>query len=706
MSAPSKYAGRVLAATALAVALTIAPLAARPALAAGGLRLAADATYTLDPPAGRVHVAVEVTATSLKPNSATFIYSYGSIGFPLQPEASGIRVSGGASSISTTRHAGFIEAIVHLRANLYYRDTTRFTIRYDLVGGAPRSVSPVRVGKAFSTFGVWAWGDAGRSTVEVHTPAGYATKATGGPLQATSGAAGQTLGASPADPDTFFAIVSAENVDAYAETRLSFDGGVEIVVLAWPEDDTWSGSVGATLRGGIPKLRGLIGLAWPVAHDLDVRERYTPALEGYAGIFFTDDQHIDVSEDLDPVVITHETSHAWFNEHLFSERWIYEGLAQEYAWRTLRAIGVEPGPPATKPDTSDPGYVNLAGWTFPRVIRDQETDDRERFGYEAAFWVVHQIVDAVGVERMRTVFAAAAAHLTAYPGSGAPEAVGGDNSWRRLLDLVSPIDAPDPPGVEAAFIEYAVAAGDAHALFDRRAARDAYRALVDQGAGWLPPWYVRRSMGAWAFVAATKAMDEARSVLELRVRVATAANALGLAPDDALRSAYEGAQDALAGAITIATDQLATLRAIAEAKATLEATPDLVTQVGLIGEAPRAAYEAARTAFEAGQLDEAARSAAAARAVLAAAPTVGRDRLLAVGGAALGLLLVLALIVVLVRRRRTGHRASAVATATLAADPAAASAPPGARRSDDDGGHGAGGHGDERHGDDGSPAGP
>jgi hypothetical protein len=175
-------------------------------------------------------------------------------------------------------------------------------------------------------------------------------------------------------------------------------------------------------------------------------------------------------------------------------------------------------------------------------------------------------------------------------------------------------------------------------------------------------------------------------VLDLRDRVATAAGSLGLTPDDALRSAYEGAQDALTGATTIATDQLAALAAIADARAGVEATPDLVTQIGLIGETPRTGYEAARTAFEAGQLDEAERLASAATALIAAAPAVGRDRILAVGGAALGLLLVLLAIALLVRRRRAGHRAPALLTVTLAADPASAPAPPGAGPSHDDGG--------------------
>ena len=677
----------VLVAAALAVALTVTPPAARPALAAGTLRVTADASYTLDPAAGRVHVEVDVTVTSLKPNSGSFVYFYRSLGFPLQAEASDIRVSGGASSVNTTRHEAYVEAIVRLRSNLYYRQTTRFTLRFELVGGAPRSTSPVRVGRAFSSFGVWAWGDAGRGSLDVHVPTGYTTKVEGDALKVSHTLAGDTLSALPSDPDTFFAIVSAENLDAYRQTRISLDGGVEIVLLGWPEDATWIGSVDDTLAGVLPKLRELIGLPWPVVHDLDVRERYTPALEGYAGIFFTDDQHIDVSEDIDPLVITHETSHAWFNEDLFSERWIYEGLAEDYAWRTLGAIGADPGSGPTQPRLSDPGRISLGSWTFPRVIRDQATDDRERYGYQAAFWVVHGIVEAAGVDRMRAAFAGAEAHLTAYPGAGPPEKVDRANTWRRLLDLVSPVAEPELPGVEVPVADYAITSADAKALLDRRIAREAYRALVARGAGWLPPWYVREPMGAWAFGRATTAMGDAGAVLDLRDEVAAAAGALGLTADGALRAAYEAANDGLAGASTIARAELAALGDIATAKAQLEATPDLVTQVGLLGETPRAGYDAARTAFEAGQLDEAARTAQATGALLVAAPAIGRDRIVTVGGAALGLLLLLVVVGLLLRRRRASRRARALAAATLAADPGAAPAPAGEAPSDEDGGH-------------------
>jgi hypothetical protein len=120
-----------------------------------------------------------------------------------------------------------------------------------------------------------------------------------------------------------------------------------------------------------------------------VFERYTPALEGYAGVFFTDDQHIDVSEDW--IRLSSSTRLARvFNQRLFQERWIYEGLAEEYAWQVLGKLGSDANRDPELPDPKDPGRITLAAWSFPEVIRDQETDDRERYGYGAALWVSHR----------------------------------------------------------------------------------------------------------------------------------------------------------------------------------------------------------------------------------------------------------------------------------------------------------------------------
>ena len=667
--------GAALLATALAVMVGVSPAAVRPALAAGPLRIEADARYDLDPGAGRVHVAIDIQLTNLKPDTATSFFYYTSALFVVQPDAVNIAASDSSGPLSiTTRERRFFKRVtINLRNFLYYQQSTRLTLTYDMVGGQPRSDSWVRVSRAFATFGVWAWGDPGRSTVEVRIPAGYATTIDGDRMRIDRSGPAEILTAEPDRPNRFYAILSAEDESAYTSTRVSLAGDIELVVRAWPEDDRWEETVSETLRTGMPGLVNLIGLDWPVDHDLEVRERFTPALEGYAGVFFTDEERIEMSEDLDPLTTLHEASHAWFNDALFADRWIYEGLAEEYSWRVLTDLGAFAGLHPVRPEDDDPGFVPLEHWTYPEAIRDQETDDRERYGYQASFWVVHAIVEAAGVDQMRTAFDWAQNDRTAYPGRPSPETVDAVDDWHRFLDLAQPIDQPDSADVEAAFKEIVRSGGNAPLIDQRHDARERYRALVAAGEGWLPPWFVRRPMGEWTFYDAGKAMDAATAVLQQREQVEEAAAALGLTPDDALRTAYETATEGFAGADGIAAEQLEALAAINAAKGTVEASMDPVSQIGLLGSAsPSASYDAARTAFERGELDEAIASAGAVSAALAGAAVLGQERLVLGVVVVLGLVLLLAAFLVLRRRRR--RRGLALATVATPVGAMAASA--------------------------------
>src|SRR6185369_5872744 len=134
----------------------------------------------------------------------------------------------------------------------------------------------------------------------------------------------------------------------------------------------------------------------------------------------------------------------------------------------------------------DPGVVPLEQWTFPEVIRDQKTDDTERYGYQASFWVMHRLVDAVVVDRMRAAFAAADAHTTAYPGAGTPEEAPGTNDWKRFLDLVESIGGIDSTDTERSLRDFVLLSSSAADLDERATARAAYRELLAAGNGWLP----------------------------------------------------------------------------------------------------------------------------------------------------------------------------------------------------------------------------
>jgi hypothetical protein len=190
-------------------------------------------------------------------------------------------------------------------------------------------------------------------------------------------------------------------------------------------------------------------------------------------------------------------------------------------------------------------------------------------------------------------------------------------------------------------------------------------------------------MGEWRFSVAKGRIEQAQSVLALRSEVEKAATALGLKPSDALKTAYETADNGLDDATALGNDELAALTAIGDAKGKVEAEPDLVSKIGLLGSTPEVSYEAARTAFEGGDVAGAKASAADAAAIVAGAVAVGRQRLAIGIGAAIALLALLAVLLV-ARRRRQRRRALALPGAaasgpyaTLAADPEAVPPSPG-----------------------------
>jgi hypothetical protein len=678
----------------LAVSLSLAPPAVAPATAATGrLLVTSAATYSVDVDAGVVHVVDAVTLRNDKPSDADFFYIWRDLSWSVHPGATRIAVRDPDGSLAVTPRArdGFTEAEFRLRRDLLFGQSIDLTISWDLPGGAPRSDSSIRIGQAFASFELWAWGDPGSSSVTATLPGGFEVQTYGSTVEtanAPSAPGGVTVSASAIDdPADFWVAVTATRDGSLAIEELRPSRDVTLLVKGWPEDELWLTTVTTTLERGLSELQELIGLPWPVTSQLVVTEVYSPLLEGYAGIYYTAEDRIEISEDLDDLVIVHELSHAWFNDGLFTDRWIDEGLADTYAAITLEALGEDRQLPE-EPQAGDEGRLDLVSWGPPERITD-ETAARETYAYNAAWFVGNGLVEEVGAAAMRAIFRAAHDDRIAYRGAGPAEPVPAPDGWRRYLDLLEEIGGSTT--AERLFREYVVTPDGVLELDARSGAREAYAGLLEAGDGWLPPYYVRSELSAWRFPAAGTRIAEASDLLALRDRIDEAATALGLEPDDSLEAAYESAADSLVAAEVVATAELGALDDLAAADAATRAAPDLVATVGLIGEAPRSGYEAAAAAFEAGDLEAAGASASDALALVADAPRVGRERLLAAVGIVVGIILLLGLFVALRRRRRSGAPRAAVTAsgtepyATLAAN-SPAPAPDADRAGDPDGG--------------------
>ena len=661
-STPSTHrlaAGLVAAVLAIAAVGTVG---VAPAAAADSLKLAVTTTYRVDAAKGAVHVTMDVTSTNLKPSTATRFYYYDSLSFGVQPEARSVQATSGDRrlTVTTKAHDRFRDVVVRTPRLLYHQTQTTH-ITFDLPGGKPRSASPVRVGRAYAAFTVWAWGDPGLADVRIVLPPRFSGDVRALPadtrdqLTSTSKDGRLTYAADDiADPESWYATVDIADHDALTDVSLDL-GGEDVVIHAWPEDREWLDRVSSVVEASVPDLETAIGLPWPVDRELGISEVSSTQIEGYAGLYDSATDEIQISEDLDEQIIVHETAHAWFNGGLFAQRWISEGLADEYASRVIAAEGRTVAGPDTV-SSHDKAAFRLNDWPPPSRV-DATTRASETYGYDASWTVIRSIVDDVGEAKMHDVFAAAAAGTVAYVGSGPAEtSAPAVADWRRFLDLVEDVGGSTKA---AGLIEtWAVTGVQRPQLAARATARQRYDALVAAGSGWLPGIVVREPMSEWQFDTAKVAMTAAETVLADRDRLNAETTELGLAFPAALEPAYESA--ASASDLTTLDGRIATwikaADAVRSARDALAADRGPLVRVGLLGARPEAAYSAALAAFAAGDDSGAVEGSSATVAALSGAEEIGRGRTLAVGAGVVGVVLLLLLVVwLLLRIRRRRH---------------------------------------------------
>jgi hypothetical protein len=668
---PLTRVGLVAPALGLVLLAAMGLVAPPVALGADGIAIRTAARYVVAPEDARIRVSVDVNATNQKPNrdsgGAVTRYYYDGVNLGVQREARNIRATqdGVGLRVTTAPRDGYRLVTVFFRSPIFYGERAKVRLQFDLPAGKPRSSSDVRVGPAFASFLAWSFGDAG--TIRVDVPAAFEVDISGAEMTRTVTESGvQVYRAHTDDALSWFAWVNARNDDGLTRRALSLAGGDEVLVRAWPEDLRWQRRVAAVLGDGIPALTSRIGLPWPVDGALSVLEIHTPLLEGYAGFYNPSTDEITISEELDDVTIVHEASHAWFNQRLFTERWITEGLAETYAADVVRAIGGEtPTPAKVAPD--EPAAFPLDEWPPPAAINDDVANDRELFGYRASAAVMARIVESAGEDGMQRVFAAADAGTTAFTGDAPPErSTIGDNDWRRFLDLTEQVGGAD--GVEDLLRTWALTDEEAALLPARDEALAAYDRLVTDGDEWAAPVGVRLAMDGWRFDEAGAGIAAASGILEDRATIDGLATGAALEAPAGLEADYEAARTAedLRAVAGDAAASAASLKTVIAASEALAAPRDWLTELGLQGKTPDSDLTAARVAWEQGDPGQASMLASTAAGTLAAAAEAGRGRATLIGG--LLVLAVLLVVVVLVGRRRAGRRREA--HAVLASRPA------------------------------------
>ena len=614
----------VFTATALAL-----PMASGVRAAHGGLVVTAQTRYEVLPEAGRVHVTIDAVATSFDPDTDEGRIYYSGITFAVPADATNIGAFSAGSPLASRvveEADGYRAVEVTFGEPVFYQDTYRYAVVFDLVdaGGVPDR--DVRVGRSLVAFPVWAFGtdDHAGSSVRVELPAEWRATVQGVAMNFDEGPDGTVLSARPDDPFDFFAYVSADRPGAFAETGLEVPMRREtarVTIRAWDDDPDWAARTSQLLTDGLPLLEELIGVDYPLAGRFSVEEAAISRLGEYAGIYDPTAAVIWVRYDADAFVTLHEAAHLWFNDRLLDGRWIGEAWAEFYSIEAGESIGSD-GFRWELTDELLRAKIPLNDWGAV----GREDLAVEDFAYAASYEVANSIVERTDLETLSQVWRAASNREPAYllpDGSVEPgRARLGQPGWQRLLDL---LEERAGTRFDDIWAEWIVNDEEQRLLAARASVRSLYEDVGEAAGDWQLPAVIRADLGNWAFADARENLEVADDVLAARDRIAGEAAELELDGSDRLRQAFE-TDDGLEAAANLAQVELAALADLAAAHERLAREPSPVETIGLLGSDPDLLMERARDEYEAGQLGGARRSAAEALLARNAAVDEGRTR--------------------------------------------------------------------------------
>ncbi|MGF1666461.1 MAG: hypothetical protein ACFCVC_09345 [Acidimicrobiia bacterium] len=593
-----------------------------------GLSLAIGASYDVRHEEGLVAVTLDVSATNTLADRTDefgvtrFYFDELILVVPVEATGIGAASSDGPLEIVTTPRdvGGITEVSIPLAPRLYSGQTRELTVSFVLEGSPPRSEIELRVNPAFAWFYVWAYGDAGSSSVSVTLAPGLEVEVLGDRLDRSVDEDGRHLlrASDIDDPDAWVAVVSARDDEALERSTFPIGDG-EVTLQSWPGDDDWATSVADVLVTGIPALEEITGFEWD--KDLSVLQSFGPYIHGYAGWYVGGLDVIEIGEDLDAHLVLHEVSHAWFDDDLFAHRWITEGLADSFAALAVEEIGAA-GWPEPSVLVSGLGNRPLNEWNDP-TFDDRTIDRAEDFGYAASWQLVDRLIDEIGPDRMAQVVAAAADDIIAYRGEGPPEEVGPVDDWRRFLDLLEEVGGSST--ASDLFAEWVVTENELGLLDQREAVRGRYAGLLAGADGWALPLSLRLAMNEWDFSAASGGIDDAQLVFDARQLLEAAVVGAGVAPPS-VEQRFEDGEDAEVLAAELAA-QTTVLETVGEARRSVDRPRSALEVIGLWGSDPDGELARAIAAVAEGDLETARQNATTAGTSIALASDGGLVRI-------------------------------------------------------------------------------
>lgn len=650
MSSP-RIVRLVVAALGILASLALAPVPV--ASADKGLDVTSSYTYTIDPDTDAVQVVADLTfkntvANRVEGNYVNKTY-FGGFSLPLPAEAGHMVATQDGVKLTITPQplldaSSYYLLDIDFARDLFYNKSAHVVVAYDIIGDPPRTSNPSRVNDAYAAFNAYGIADSGKLTLRVVVPGGYQIDTFGDKAVRTDEGGKIIYTASDiGQPNDFNLFISARDDTALTRTEVTV-GDNTFVVRGWPGDADWDTFIKQQITSTVPALQELVGQPWPVDGSLEVREAFTPYLYGYAGWFNESARELEIGEDLDPQVVAHELSHAWFNNSWFADRWINEGFAQTYSELANEAQGMAEQSPLPI-DAGDTNRIQLDTWGEPLLA--DGANAVEEYGYNASWFVIDAVVDEIGPEAMRKVFAATHNATLAYVGDAPPELTTPRVDWHRFLDLLEQVGGSAT--AQHLLSTYVLTPEQVSELPDRTATLADYEQLNVRGGTWAAPLALRRAMALWDFATANSLITGSNSVLDTRDQLTAAAERLDLVAPTTVEALYEMSDHQLDRAKAQVADQLDAATVVGQATTRNLVNPSLIDKVGLLGTNVQPLLDESRAAFEVGNTNLARAKARQLIAALDGRDDVGRSRVLRIALAFGGM--VALLILVLARRR-------------------------------------------------------
>lgn len=469
---------------------------ARPALAVSDLRYQSHSTFDVDP-AGAVHVSVDITVTNTKSDSGQYFYYFDKVVAGVVANASNVRADYNGRALGVTVEPlsrYYARATIRLSPSLRSKQTQVVHLKYDIPPTAPRSGGVNRVNAAYMSFVAFGGGDPGLISVDVNVPSAFDTEYDFEDMQ-TEELDGVTRYRAEAISDpNWGAVFTIRNDDALRVDKFTV-AGHDIELRSWPDDAEWAAYVRKHLTSGIPALERLVGSALPEKSTLTITETAALYIYGYAGVYKSIDNSIEIGDALSADVILHEASHEWFNDEYFDDRWVSEGLAEEFSTRAGAEINVKVASPKV-PDQKAAANMYLNDWDSPSFSGD-DPDATEAFGYNAAFYVMRELQKEIGPKAMESVVQSAIQRHEVYKNSHGVLQRESAYTWRTMFDAFDRIGGSEK--ATQLFVKYVVDSSDESRIGKRNDFIKEFDKLATAGGQWSNPDVIVDHAITWQF---------------------------------------------------------------------------------------------------------------------------------------------------------------------------------------------------------------